>query len=254
VSFSFDPQRIAGILALLALVAYATFRIDYYLFYDRFGLSPEDVGLGYSEGVVQTALISLLAAAALVLLAIGALFAVFALVSLLFGFGFLAYWVFHPVVWLASKLPGTPWDLLVRFDARAKKDGSVAWSDVRTRLGNKWVRLGALVGVALAVWCFLGYASFTAAGRLKSGHRPGVMHYPLDFLDIGAQRLRIHWTSAGGVERTILPQGACVVYLGSGSGTVFVHRFQTTLHSGRDLPPATLRVPAADALLTGRVC
>ena len=64
----------------LGLVTYAVLRVDYGLFYDRFGLKPEDVGLGQAELISQS-----LAGVVLILIVIFVELVIFAAVLGIWG-------------------------------------------------------------------------------------------------------------------------------------------------------------------------
>ena len=53
--FGWFPANATLVLTLIGAAVYAIVRLSYDLFYGYFGLSPDDVGLGYGEAVARAA-------------------------------------------------------------------------------------------------------------------------------------------------------------------------------------------------------
>jgi hypothetical protein len=225
---------------------YGMVRLAYAEFYSAFGLTPEDVGLGYQETIAQAGL-------ALILLALVATFAVTAAI-LLYATGAFLYVSF--AFRLLGRIRGTPEQRRARryqfhlemekasgfrgqflkpFAAYADPSRSVS-SDLR---GISAFATGAGIVVAtFGVGVYLWGTAHSAAQRVRDGEavtQPELFGLP--FLHIGAEPVVIEELRSS--PKKPLRTEPCALYLGQASGTTFLF-----FPARATLPAETLRVPS----------
>lgn len=261
------------LLAVFGLALYAILRIAYGRFYAAFGLSPDDLGLGYVELLAQSAI------GAVVLLA------VFGLLM----WSFAAFYVNAGQALLEDVRPARDW-LRGRLGERALKEsaGPVLGGVALALAGLLYWQLGSVVLAVAAVAAVVVVAGVGIARGTRSmvrglGHdpvRPGtvaaqrwrrgiaalavvalvlagatlIAQADMDadtvaegraahpqFLGVrltswGAEPATLSWTTDS-VDASLRPlAGVCVMYLGQSGGTIFLAR-----------GGATFRVPASIA-------
>lgn len=240
-----DPAAgVTGVLAVFGILLYAVLRIAYSVFYSGFGLKPDDLGKGYLDLLVQSAvgivlLFSgmLLAAALIVTLAaaksskseriargFGAffyLFGVYALVQVLSG---------HSVTLtgrprfsaLGVVLAGLL--LVLLLTVRKIADG-LRGDRARQSRREGIVAVAALV-LVIAIVSLLGRAAHDRS-QVWSGHPAAFTVLDFPVTSWGAEDATFSWTS-GSIAAELMPLAdRCLLYFGQSGGTAFFYRADT---------------------------
>ena len=264
-------ERATGIsaaLAVAAIILYGVLRIAYSVFYHGFGLTPDDLGLGYGDLLVQSAVGTVLLLVAMLLLAsIGALFAVGCMRVIdraagvegrrlwlvcggLFGFALVTIAstftrsqvssdVFSGTVVLASVI-------VVPFGVHALIAG------LRGDHAGQWWRGIMVVPVvvfAFAIWALLQKAKDDRA-RVLSGHPASFTLLGFPITSWRAEDATVRWTNAKPASDLTSLTNSCLLYLGESGGTAFLYRATThrllristgniVIHTGRDVCSST---------------
>lgn len=272
--------RLSGLrtaLGLLGLALYALLRIAYERFYGPFGLSPDDLGLGYLELLTQAAIGAVL----LALFVGGLIWLLIALVVEIVAGSWRALrdaiarrrrrepapvnrsdlvWgaVIAGVIALLWLLDGLldasvlKYGLIVGFIAFAAGQNAAAAARGTSRIrrgvqggaGPAAARLwrgglaAALVIVGLQVAYILVNGANSDARAVRDGRGVDSKLFGVRLTSWGADAATLSWTSTT-IDPTLRPlAGLCLMYLGQSDGTLFVY----VPHA---LNRATVRVPAA---------
>ncbi|MGZ4179092.1 MAG: hypothetical protein ACXVUL_00165 [Solirubrobacteraceae bacterium] len=274
------PKRVPDIrtlLAVLGLLFYAVLRTAYSVFYNKFGLSPDDLGLGYVELLVQSAV------GTSVLLLVGLVTAFFVLAEYV-GLGeylrelpktfkgraeeapaTAATTLFVSLVAVASAAAGaiglhdlssalltvTVWVLVAWMMIRGVVTikGGVSGKGVRDHARvRRWrlvlaVALFATVGLAIAA---LIARAQSDAKRVFAGHPASLTVLGVRVTSWGAEEATVSWTSTQ-VAADLRPlAGRCLLYFGQSGGTNFLYdaathelvRIPTAVSAVRIRPPS----------------
>jgi hypothetical protein len=244
-------------LALLGLVAYAVLRIAYSVFYNRFGLSPDDLGLSYVDLLVQSAV----GTSVLLLLVVAGASILFAeLVGVVAIWGDLrrtfksdsepppggAVTVLLSLVVLGSVVAGAiglhalagilltigtltlaGWatirgGIIIVHGVSSKDSGRVA----HTRWWRRFVAAAVMLAVAIAIAGLIAQAS-SDASHVYEGRPASFTVLGVRVTSWGAERATVSWTS-NQVAPDLQPlAGRCLMYLGQSGATNFLYRPDT---------------------------
>lgn len=266
--------------AVVGFVLYAILRVAYVRFYAPFGLSPDDLGLGYIELIAQSAIGALmllltfgtfivvpvavwidvvassnapwvarmrarLTGHARVAAAVGAALFVVITVLELVGLFTAQRRLAYPGLALTAAFVGALFARGLRLGWRGVRGGG-------EQPVNRW-RVGvgaiALVATALTAFTLAGVAARDDARAVAAGYATHPTLWGVRPTSWGAQAATLTWTRspAGGPLAAL--STACVMYLGQSNGTLFLF---VPFAPG----PATFRVPAGLAIIriSGRRC
>lgn len=242
-----ERVRSFGFPTALTLVGLALFKLvewDYDTFYSGFGVSPDDVGISYTE----TAATSLLAVLVLgtISLILGLLLivalAVLALAFVVVILG-LAKWVDSAGGWARHVLK------------RLRRHPGFYWR--RTRPVFFWFFVTLFVVVLINLrWDAGDKGAWAVSGKpVKNlsvfGFLGWLPVFPVHVLPVQAADYRPSWIG-GDAPVDGLDGDRCVLYLGRASGTAVFYDYGRRAYSKRDHPksPITLRVPAGSVVLS----
>jgi hypothetical protein len=246
------------VVTALGLILYGLLRLANSLFYDPLAVKPEEVGLGYSETLSQSA-VGVFA----VLLTSLAIFGIF-LVLLIFGWallrrgaplgegkldGLLAGVVAVVLVsggvvhfWVGSRVSDVVYAVL---------DGAlivyVVWREIRS---GRVKRLVPLAGGAFALSVVLTIAAvmFQAWGDSR-GVRDGEVRHPefffIPFGSWGADAAWVEWIVPDPPKGFARGRRRCLLYLGRANGTA-------VFYDAKARDDKTLRLPASSVVITTR--
>jgi hypothetical protein len=236
------------VLAALGIVLYAVLRIAYSVFYHKFGLTPDDLGLSYLDLLIQSAVgtVILLMAIFVVTAAAVAVYAgivtdqyakqegeshptkpwvdravalgtVALLVLALYG----AYVVDSPALYIPAFLLLTVHTLIAGIK-RIK-------SELTGKRHTRWrMALGtiALATLGLAIFSLLVRAERDAT-RVQLGHASSFTVLGFQITTWGAEEATVSWTS-NQVAADLMPLAdQCLMYLGQSNGTAFLYLART---------------------------
>ena len=248
---------IRTVLAVLGLLFYAVLRTAYSVFYNRFGLSPDDLGLSYVDLLVQSAV----GTSVLLLLVVAGASIVFAMLvgigatvrdlsrdgrgepeagwsaaaTLVFGItsvGSLAAQavglhtvssallaIAAAVLWLWGTIRG--WIEIVHGVA-----GREPGHPTRTRRWRWFVTAAIVLAVAIAIAGLISQASGDAK-RVHEGHPASFTVLGVRVTSWGAEHATVSWTT-NQVAADLQPlAGRCLLYLGQSGATNFLYRPDT---------------------------
>jgi hypothetical protein len=237
-------------LSLAGLVAYGIVRLAYAEFYSAFGLTPEEVGLGYQETIAQAGL-------ALLLLALLATFGA-GLAILLYGLASVLY--FGVLMRLVTGIRGTPeerrarqYETYLRYTSSRYLSFFATMLDPSVSMGKRILGLrrpavgGGIVIGSLGVALYLFITAHDAADDVRAGQpvpRPELFGLP--FLQIGAERVVIDEVEPR--SEKLVSATRCTLYLGQAGGTTFL--FFPAVDA---LPAETLRIPPNQVAVHSKV-
>jgi hypothetical protein len=252
------------LLTALGLILYGILRLANAIFYERLGVKPEEVGLGYAETLSQSAV------GVLVILALG--FALFGFVILFLGVVVPAslremrdqspraptwFESLLLVALLLTVIGGVTahfvWGAQIYGDVTKAVFGAVGvlgwihelWAERHARDLKRLAR-PALATIAIAVASTVALILVGAWDDLR-GVRAGQVRHPtffgLPFGSWGADAARVDWV-AGNPPADFAHGRRCLLYLGQANGTAV---FYDARDEGR-----TIRLPAGDVVVTIR--
>ena len=244
-------------LALLGLLAYAVLRIAYSVFYNRFGLSPDDLGLTYVDLLVQSAV----GTSVLLLLVVGGVSILFAeFVGVGAALGDIrrdakgdpdySYSAFLTTVVVVTGLGAAAADLIglhavsgvlltvcavvVAIWATIRGcilivrgvRGHAGGHPARTRWWRWVVTASVLLAVAIAIAGLISQASADAT-RVYEGHPSSFTVLGVRVTSWGAEQATVSWTSNQVAAELAPLAGRCLMYLGQSDATNFLYRPDT---------------------------
>jgi hypothetical protein len=259
------------VLAIFALALYAVLRVAYVRFYAPFGLTPDDLGLGYVELLAQSAIgagallsvvglgLCIVGAISIGLLRLGQLSdairsklpgkqgavaeALFIL-SVLVGSVLILFWrsiggypplVFGAYLLAVGGLGG----------ARQVRRGLIGELSWRGKPATPWWRGGAIATLIASITLTGAALSETADREAKAVMAGYAVHPTLWGVRVtswGAEPATLVWTTdkVDATQRQL--SDSCLMYLGQSGGTLFVY--------AKSLPgPSTFRIPATMAVI-----
>lgn len=222
-------------LTIIGLLLYSLVRVDYVLFYGRLGVTPDDVGLAYSEILAQSSVVALLlAVVALFLAALAAILGIwlaivlitsrFAASVVLFVLGTLGELASAIRRWDFSRLGSSAsWELgYQRGKVKEFVDRVAGWI---FGLISTWKKARVTLSITLSVFLvfmllLLPAVAVNRAGRAKGGKevRP-VNVFGFQILAIRASPERLFWVNGGRPVDLPVQNGGCLLSLGSANGT-----------------------------------
>jgi hypothetical protein len=245
--------HLAIALAVFGLALYGVLRIDYLLFFNKLGLNPEDVGLGYSEGLVQSAIaafaitVLVLAVPLFLILFLFALLIlttfiglpIFALVFLFYLVPLLALYPVYFEIFVRGKEGRT-----VRGDLGKLVGVSLYVSTYPFRIGTrllrgfvKWLRgdprrpslvlMFVALLTALLVLVSLPFEAKRAADQVRSGQKVHLSLLMATLLPIRATPAEVFWADRTEASDVSVRQGECLLWLGTSGGTAVLYDFRS---------------------------
>lgn len=252
----------AAALAVFGLALYGLLRIDYLIFFGELGLAPEDVGLGYSESLVQSAIaafaITVVVLVVTVLLVITFPMLILAavwLVAVVYSVLLMPLLILYPVYFLIvvrgkegrtvrgdrRKLVGGWWRLTshpLRLVTRILR-AVVRWlkGDPR-RFGLVLMLLTSLVTlfILIALWIDARWA----ANEVRRGDKVELGTLDTNLLPLRAMPARVFWVDPTPDSHLPVNQGECLLWLGSSGGTAVFYDFRSK---------QAVRVPSASIVV-----
>lgn len=242
---------VRAVLAVLGLLFYAVLRIAYSVFYGRFGLSPDDLGLGYVElllqSIVGTSIVLVVAlAGAFVLICeyVGVVaflgdvfrrdkhgeqdawsdisqFVVTVVTVSGFGAAVTAAVGLHGVSSVMFTVAVVV--IIVWATLRGLRVLSRGVLDAHHR--RRWLVVVAavvLATVGLSIAALIGQAK-SDASRVYAGHPTAPTVFGVRMTSWGAEAATVSWTSDQVASDLTRLAGRCVMYLGQSGGTTFVY-------------------------------
>lgn len=221
-------------LTAIGLALYGALAFGYSRFYGEFGVSPDEVGLGYVQALSRSA---------------GAVFLFFAI-----GFAYVAIGVvqlrivYRSLVRAADRADAVGRAEALRDEGAPQRGGASSNSDGSSRPRELLLYLAStLAAVALVVVVVVfATAAKNRADQVRQGQAVGPVKFLVGsvLLDLRAQPATILWTGRTSPATSVLKGGRCLMYLGQSDGT-------TVLYD--PLAGETLRVPSAAVLVEARV-
>lgn len=214
----------SGVLAVLGIVLYAVLRIAYSFFYSPFGLRPDDLGLGYLDLLVQSAVgIVLLCMAMLVVAAV--FYAAFSLTK-------------AASKSLTRHIDGRSLD--ERVPKKKKQDAGTG-----SPLGDR--RIWAALILVVIVAALLMARAYSDRSKVWDGHSASFTVFGFSITSWGAEDATISWTSDVTAAELSPLAGRCLLYFGQSGGTAYFYKRDTR---------QVLRIPTSDIVIhtRGKTC
>jgi hypothetical protein len=229
-------------LTLGGLFVYGALRLDYSLFYGRFGIKPEDVGLGYGEVLSQS--VAGLVAYAVFLLVISVLLRPHGFIGIR-GTGPIRFFSLRPVLvgvaLVVSALLILAFVLVIRtdlFDLAFAALGAAGGASLIALFGHEIFALGNQPRTRLESWraalrawippiviYTLLAASLSAladGAKVHTGHSTHLTFLGIPVTAWGADRASLNWIAKPPSEYSQWAHD-CLMYLGQANGTTILY-------------------------------
>jgi hypothetical protein len=263
-----QATAVNAVLPVFAIILYAVLRIAYTVFYEPFGLSPDDLGFGYLDLLVQSALGIVLLLVWLLIL-VGFLLLLVMTVGLLFRtpewldrrlrgtWPFISYLVFFLVLTALLILSAykvvpsvVPYALIYCVGALTLPVGvRIVRDGLRGAHASQW--RGGMVGVAAFVLIVgIGVVIAEAAidrSQVRHGHPAELTYLGFPITGWRADDATVTWTNSNVAGDLASLAGRCLLYFGQSAGTAYFYRSENR---------QVLRISTQDVVIrTGRgVC
>jgi len=246
-------KNLSTILSILGLLLYVILWIGYATFYNRFHLSPRDLGFGYLDVLIQSAVaiaivlgvLSWIAAFVFVLtrsldgrnLGTLALILLLALGICSVNLLYLIFGVLSSATWLVLSLCLTavvvpmlgPIVGTIRDNINEAAPHHARW-----RLGIVTLAIGALFAAGGKVLV----EAYHDRAHVLNGEPASFTLFGFPVTGWGAQRASFEWTSGSTAPGTSRLGGQCLLYFGQSGGTAYFYRANKRTHRGE-----VLRIP-----------